>query len=282
MPASGPALLIAGAGYVGRRVLDAEADAVGLAREARGARIHACNLDDRDALPAGLERPRHVLYTVPPARDAERDARLEHFLGALAAPPKRFVYLSTTGVYGDCGGRLVDETAPLNAQSARARRRVRAERHITRWCADHDSDCVILRVPAIYGPGRLGLDRRRDGEAILSEADAGPGNRIHVDDLVECCRRALSPETPADIYNLGDGDHRSSSWFAKEVARQAGLPPPPELSRADAERRFSAARLSFLNESRRADTRRMREVLKPELRYADPAAGIAASLAASD
>ena len=112
----------------------------------------------------------------------------------------------------------------------------------------------------------------------LIEAEAGPGNRIHVDDLASCCIRALDPDAPAGIYNVGDGDHRSSTAFAKSVARLAGVNTPPEISRAEAEQIFSEGRLSFLRESRIVNTQQMRDVLGFVPGYTDPEAGIRASL----
>ncbi len=83
---------------------------------------------------------------------------------------------------------------------------------------------------------------------------------------------------PAGIYNLGDGDQRSATWFAAEVARQAGLPEPPIVSREEADATFSERRLSFIRESRRVDTSRMREILGVTPIYTDAAEGIRASL----
>jgi nucleoside-diphosphate-sugar epimerase len=157
--------------------------------------------------------------------------------------------------------------------------RVAAEDLLRDWAARADCSLVILRVPGIYGPGRLGIDRISEGGAYLEEADANPGNRIHVDDLVTCCMAALSEEAPPGIYNVGDGDHRSATWFTREVARQAALPAPRLISRAEAENEFSAMRLAFLSSSRIVDTTKMREVLGVTLKYPDPAKGIAASLA---
>ena len=237
------------------------------------------DLDARDGGLPDVTRDDAIVYTVPPDGGSDGDPRLERLLGLLESPPARFVYLSTTGVYGNHDGGRVDESTPATPATDRARRRVAAERILHAWCRKNGSDLVILRVPGIYGPGRLGTDRLRAGASVIAEAEAGPGNRIHVDDLVSCCIAALSAGTPTGIYNVGDGDERSSTWFSREVARQAGLPPPIEISRAEAEAQWSPMRLSFLNESRRVDVGRMREVLEPSLAYMDPAAGIAASLA---
>jgi len=240
-----------------------------------GNRTLAADLDGSGALPA-LPAADVLFYTVPPA--AAPDPRLARWLAALQVPPRHFVYLSSSGVYGDCGGERVDETATPAPATARARRRLAAERRLGDWCAAQGVPLSILRVPGIYGPGRLGIERLEQGQPVIREAEAHPANRIHVDDLVACLLAA--PGAAPGLFNVADGDYRSASWFAAEVARQAGLPPPATVSRATAERRFSAARLSFLRESRRLDTRRMHEVLGVTPRYADAADGIRASLAA--
>ena len=275
-------VLVIGVGYLGRRLLDVlpKAETTGLSRSARDP-AQRLDLDRGDALPMSLVDPYAVVYTVPPAQsdvDAP-DPRLATLLAMLAPAPQRFVYISTTGVYGDHGGGLVTEATPLNPQTERAQRRVGAERMLTAWCRERDVALVILRVPGIYGPGRLGVERVRTGAAVLAEADANPGNRIHVDDLARCCTQALSADVPAGIYNVGDGDERSSTWFASELARQLDLPAPPTISREQARGSFSPRRMSFLDESRRVDTARMREVLGVIPTYADASAGIAASLA---
>ena len=255
--------VIAGTGYTGRRVLEKlPADSsVGLSRTRIDTRrrFEVVDFDALESLPVALPDAYAILYTCPPG--GERDERLQRFLDALPQPPQRFVYISTTGVYGDCGGRVVTEETPANPDNRMSRPRVAAEELLDSWAGEHACDLVILRVPGIYGPGRLGAERIAAGEAFLDEADAHPGNRIHVDDLADCCLAALAEGTPAGIYNVGDGDHRTATWFAAEVARQAGLPAPRTISREAAAREFSPLRLAFLSASRRVDTHRMREIL---------------------
>jgi len=272
--------LVAGAGYTGARLLAAlpVGHALGLSRRPPAGRqdLVAADLDDE-----GLSVPEAatVVYTVPPPAEGEDDPRLARFLAALPGPPRRFVYFSTTGVYGDTGGERVDEDSPTRPVTARARRRLAAEMRLSAWCAGRDVRLTVLRVPGIYGPGRLGLERLRTGKTVLREAEAGPGNRIHVDDLVRVALAGATGDAPGGLYNVGDGDYRSSAWFAGEVARQAGLPAPREIALAEARATWSPMRLSFALESRRVDVTRMREVLGVEPRYADAAAGIRASLA---
>lgn len=268
--------LFVGAGYTGARVVKRMPDAVALGRSRP--REQRLDLDSDSLLRLELPQRYAVIYSVPPAPDQPGDPRLGRFLAMLPHAPERIVYLSTTGVYGNRGGDRVDESSEPRPESASAERRLAAERILAEWCIGRQTTAVVLRVPGIYGPGRLGTDRIRAGMPVLEEKAANPGNRIHVDDLASCCLAALSPDVPDGIYNVGDGDHRSGSWFTNEVARQAGLPRPPTISRAQAQETFSPMRLAFLRESRIVDTTKMRRVLGVTPKYADAADGIAASL----
>lgn len=267
--------LVIGVGYTGQRVLDllSGEPASGLGRP-------GFDLDRPPPQLPTTPQPCAVLYTVPPRSDTpgDQEPRLHAFLSLLKPLPQRFVYLSTTGVYGDASGRMVDESRPPAPATDRARRRLAAEFLLTRWCAENDVNLLILRVPGIYGPGRLGIDRLSRGIPVIVESEAHPGNRIHVDDLAACCLRALDSTAPAGIYNVGDGDHRSSSWFSRKVAALAGLDAPAEISRAMAESSLSQSALSFLRESRIVDTHKMRSVLGFTPRFTDPENGIKASL----
>jgi len=282
MPKSNKMLtLVAGTGYTGRRVLERlpVGSTIGLSRSSfdTDRPLKRFDLDTTSVLPIELPSRYCAVYTIPP-RGVPPDERLQRFLPMLVPSPLRFVYISTTGVYGDCGGSTVTESTPVKPSNERAERRVAAEALLTAWADRNGCQLIVLRAPGIYGPGRLGIERIQARMPVLSEADANPGNRIHVDDLASCCLAALSSGVPAGIYNVGDDDHRSSTSFTGEVARQLGLPPPPQISRKAANETFSPQRLAFMTESRRVDTSKMREVLGVTPRYANPEDGIRASL----
>ena len=262
--------VIVGAGYLGARV----AQELNASTCTCLGRSSGLNLDTNNALPVALPPLYQLLYTVPPAAHHDADRRLQRLLELLElldAAPLGITYISTTGVYGDHAGAVVDEDAVLQADTGRAKRRVSAETILQAWTARQSVALTILRAPGIYGPGRLGLERIENGDAVIRESDAFPGNRIHVTDLVNCCIAAMHTDAPAGIYNVGDGDHRSPTWFTQEVARQANLAMPPEISRAE------AAKTSA--ESRIVDTTRMREKLGVQPKYANAENGIRASLA---
>ena len=276
--------VVNGVGYTGRRVLaglPAERT-IGINRSAladfSGDRLITLDLDRAGA--AQLRLPPHftLLYTVPPSADSPSDHRLERFLSLLDPAPVRFVYISTSGVYGDCAGALVSETDTPRPLTERARRRFAAEEMLRLWCSKKECALFILRAPAIYGPGRLGIEKIRAGKAVLRESESNPGNRIHVDDLAACCIAAMTSGKAPGRYNVADGDFRSPTWFAQTVAAMAGLEPPPEITRAQAQSVLSAARLSFLSESRKLDTTKMRKILRFSPAYANAEDGIRASL----
>ncbi|HEX9852203.1 MAG TPA: NAD-dependent epimerase/dehydratase family protein [Woeseiaceae bacterium] len=278
-------IAVIGAGYVGSRVLDSLGPhaAIACGRSLPVASRHSVRHLDLDREPLLLQRPMpaRILYTVPPSAnssDSPGDPRLTRFLGALDPPPEHIVYISTSGVYGDCGGELVDESRHPAPRSPRALRRFAAERQLLNWCSKSGSACIILRVPGIYGPGRLGVKRIIAAGPLILESEANPGNRVHVDDLVAATIAALNRSIPQGIYNIGDGDFRSTTWFAVTVARLAGLAAPRSISKAEALDTLSPARTSFLLESRKLDTTRMRQVLGVQPRYADAEDGIRASL----
>lgn len=272
--------VVAGTGYTGRRVLERlPADtALGLSRSPidTDKPFHVFDFDQSQALPVDLPDDYALLYTCPPG--GEDDERLRRFLSLLDPAPIRIVYISTTGVYGDAKGEVVTEASAVDPANGMAAARVAAETGAAEYAARCHSRLAILRVPGIYGPGRLPLQRLSEGGAFLNEDEANPGNRIHVDDLATCCLAALHKDTPGGIYNVGDGDHRSATWFAQEVARQADLPAPRLISWATAQEEFSPMRLAFLSSSRIVDTTKMRRVLNVTPRYANPGDGIAASL----
>jgi nucleoside-diphosphate-sugar epimerase len=181
-------------------------------------------------------------------------------------------------VYGDTSGAAVDESSALAPSNDRSRRRVAAEQSVRAWCEDRGVRWVVLRVPGIYGPHRLPIERLQRREPALRPEDAGPGNRIHVDDLVTACVAAIE-QPVSGVFNVGDGDHSSITLFLQKTAEVAGLPPPELVSMADARGRISPGMLSYLVESRRVETRRMREELGVTPKYPTVAAGIAASVA---
>jgi len=278
-----PTLLIVGCGDVGLRVvreLGGRLRVIALTSSpvrvvplrAAGVVPMAGDLDDPRSLArlAGLADA--VLYLAPPASRGRVDPRMAGLLAALARrrPPRRFVYASTTGVYGDCGGERVAETRPTCPTTDRAHRRLDAEQRVRAWARASHVRATILRVPGIYAPDREGgrpHDRLLRGTPSLSGEDDAWTNRIHADDLARACLAALWHGRPQRVVHVRDASEMKAGDWQDWVADLVGLPRPERLSRTAATQRLNATTLSFLDESRRLDDTRMRRELRLVLRW---------------
>ena len=239
----------------------------------------AGDLDDAASL-AGLAGIAHdVLHCAPPPNCGARDTRTAHLIAALAkgkSLPQQLVYISTSGVYGDCEGALVNETRPQRPQTARAQRRVDAERQLREWGRRSRVRVSILRAPGIYSEQRLPLARLQAGTPVLNAEEDAYTNHIHADDLARMAVAALRFGHPGRAYNASDDSLLKMGEYFDLVADRCGLPRPPRVSRAEASRRIAPNQLSFLNESRRLSNHRIKQELRLKLRYPTVRDGIAA------
>ncbi len=274
-------VLIIGCGYIGLRVAAAERQrgrrVHALARSAESAsRLRAAGVEpragdlDQPASLTGIDAAGTlVYYFAPPPPAGTTDPRLQAFLQAICGPrrPARVVLISTTSIYGDCQGHWIDERRPPNPQTDHARRRLAAENSLRRWAADSGVAALVLRVPGIYGPGRLPVERLCRGLPALREQESPWSNRIHADDLVTACLAAADRGPPGAIYNLSDGHPSTMTDYFNRAADALGLPRPPQIDWGEARERFGAEMLSYLAESRRLDTTRARTELGFTPRY---------------
>lgn len=218
-----------------------------------------------------------IYYLAPPPNEGSDDPRLKNLLTAIkpSKHPKRFIYISTSGVYGDHQGGEVDESTPATPQTKRSQRRWAAEQAVQEWGERHQVNTVILRVGGIYGPNRLPTKRIKQGMAVLRRDLAPPTNRIHADDLAQICEAAAQAPAGHQIYNVCDMQASSMSDYFFAVAEQAKLPPPREVDWQEAETEISPAMISYLRESRRMNNHKMLSELNIILQYPTLADGLA-------
>jgi nucleoside-diphosphate-sugar epimerase len=210
-----------------------------------------------------------IYYLAPPPQTGKRDTRLDNFLATIGpqALPKKIIYISTSGVYGDCHGEHVSEETPPAPLTGRARRRLASEQTLLDWAAKQDVATVILRVGGIYGPGRLPLERLRQGMPVLRRDLAPISNRIHADDLALVCHAAAAAPGKHTLYNVCDNQPSSMTDYFIAVAHHAGLPAPQEIDWQEAETRLSPEILSWMRESRRMDNSKLVRELGIKLAY---------------
>jgi nucleoside-diphosphate-sugar epimerase len=280
-----PRLLIVGCGDVGERVLrqlHGRYRVVALTsspqrREslrALGARPLIGDLDRPATLGRlGALAPR-VLHLAPPPGRGEGDPRTVALLHALARGGivERLVYGSTTGVYGDAGGARFDETRAVAPATDRARRRVSAEARLRWYGRAFGASVSLLRIPGIYALDRPGGDPRERvvrGAPVLRREDDVYTNHIHAEDLARACIAALHRGMPQRAVNVCDDTELLMGDYFDLVARLAGLPLPPRITRADAGSQLTPMALSFMSESRRLVNLRLKRELRVSLAFPD-------------
>ncbi len=207
-----------------------------------------------------------IVHLAPPQPEGLKDRRTRN-LTAILPDHATLVYVSTSGVYGNRAGALIDETAPVSPMNARARRRVDAERALRAWARRSGSRLAILRVPGIYAQDRLPVERLNKATPALSEEDDVFTNHIHADDLARIVAAALFRSLPGRIYHAVDDSEMKMGEYFDAVADALGLPRPPRLSRRELEQQASPLQLSFMSESRRLSNQRMKSELGVELLY---------------
>jgi nucleoside-diphosphate-sugar epimerase len=285
----GERIFIVGCGDIGQRVAALESKegrrVQGMARSDDVARRLAslgiepirADLDHAVSLRDVPTQGATLYYFAPPPAAGAGDPRLDIFLQAITPRlPIRIVYISTSGVYGDCGGAWIDELHPLNPITDRAKRRMAAESLLENWSDTTGVNVVVLRVPGIYGPGRLPFERIRAGRPVVTEAESPYSNRIHANDLARVCQIAGRHGDATGVYNVSDGHPTTMTDYFNRVADAVGLPRPPQVSMAEARRMLDPATLSFLEESKRLVIKRMRESLGVDLLYPTLAEGLLA------
>jgi nucleoside-diphosphate-sugar epimerase len=196
---------------------------------------------------------------------------LANVLAALPPPRGRFIYVSSTGVYGQKAGEEVDEESSTEPEEEAGRIVLEAERSLR----EHARQALILRFAGMYGPGRI-LRRQAiaNGEPIVGDAEKWL-NLIHVDDGVEA---VLAAEQRGDvsrpIYNVSDGVPVRRRDFYTTLARLLGAPPPRFMPPEPGSPPPPHERAN-----RRIRNRRLLEELGVQLQYPSYESGLAASLA---
>jgi nucleoside-diphosphate-sugar epimerase len=276
-------LLVVGCGDVGLRVLRLlRGRCRVLALTSSPQRVPELRAAGCTPIVADLDRPETLrragavapwlLHLAPPGTSSDGDPRTNALLRVLAraGTTRRLVYASTTGVYGDAGGAWVDETRAVAPATARALRRVAAERAVRRHGRVHGAAVTVLRVPGIYAFDRDGgnpIDRVRSGAPVLAADDDVVTNRIHADDLARACVAALCRGLRQRVVNVCDDSQLPMGEAMDLVADIAGLPRPPRITRDEARRTLTPMAYSFLAESRRLSNRRLKRELRATLHH---------------
>lgn len=260
-------LLILGLGYSASRLAAAlRAQGAEVAGVRRSASEGTLAFDD-PRIPGLIATSRAILSSVPPDPANGADPVLERFGDALGRTRAQLLYLSSTGVYGDTQGAVVDESAPVGT----GRRTARTAADLA-WGA---LGATVVRLPGIYGPGRSALDQVRSRTARRIDRPGHRFNRIHVDDIAGGLQALLAREATG-IFNLVDESPAEPRRVTEEACRLLGAPLPP-LEPFDPSTLSPMAR-GFWSERRIVAGGKLGRVTGYRLRHPDYKTGLSAIL----
>jgi nucleoside-diphosphate-sugar epimerase len=268
-------VVILGCGYVGLelgRQLAPDHEVVGVRRSDDG--IAAIEDAGFDAVRADVTDPR-ALAAVPDvdavvfaassggrgagaAREAYVEGQrtaIDHF-GSRESPPDRYVYTSSTGVYGDHGGGWVDEATPVEPTTDKTTVLAEAERIALEQPGEHGFDGTVARLAGLYGPGRYRLERYLDDPVT-----EGYLNMVRREDAAGAVRHLLTADAARGEVVLVVDDQPADRWvFADWLAEQCGVDPPPKRTKDErlAEEELSEAARRRVLTSKRCSNDRLR------------------------
>jgi len=220
------------------------------------------NLDERHTLKKIAHLAPYVIHLAPPNQEGLKDLRTRNLLHTLSQGGKtqRLIYVSTSGVYGDCKGDYVSETRTLAPTSPRGKRRMDAEQQLRSWATHHRVQVSILRVPGIYASNRLPIERLKAGTPALKHDEDVFTNHIHADDLARIILYAFYRGLPQRVLNASDSSWLKMGEYFDLVAKNFGLPSPKRLTFEELRTQVSSQMLSFMKESRRLQNERLKEL----------------------
>ena len=283
-------IVLAGSGYVGDYLInmlimkDDYQEIIELARtnKKRGKNVVRLARDfDKSTINLKCVEYGRIIYMAPPNNDGLKDTRISNFIKNIKSYHiEKIVYISTSGVYGNCHGALVDERQKVNPLTDRAKRRMDAENQLTKYCETEKINLVILRTPGIYGKERLPIKRIVDEEPVIRKEESRVTNLIHVEDLARVVLSATDNDklSMIEIINVSDGNIITSTQFYETVCKVMGVKVSNYISYEEAKDIFTKKRLSFLSESRRLNTDKMFRLMPGCIKYRNLEEGIIASM----
>jgi len=282
-------LILAGSGYLGESIIakkDIIRDKFNIIELCRSIKknrheVKTIQIDfdkitnDMDYIDASV-----IVYMAPPDTVNLQDTRLKKFLNNIVNYKiKKLIYISTSGVYGNCNGNIVNEENQLNPLTNRAKRRVDAEKLIQKFCMQKNIGGIIFRVPGIYGRSRLPLKRVTERDPLIKIEESRTTNLIHVNDLTRLVIKALELKNKeTEIVNVSDGRAVKTTEYYEIIYKALNIKLPEYISYEQAISMYDEKRASFLKESRVLDVTKMKRLFPDCIKYENLEDGIKESL----
>jgi nucleoside-diphosphate-sugar epimerase len=221
-----------------------------------------------------------IVYMAPPDTLSLKDTRLNKFLNNISNyKVKKLIYISTSGVYGNCNGNIVNEENKINPLTDRAKRRADAEIQIQKFCMRKNISGIIFRVPGIYGRKRLPVKRIKERDPLINIEESRTTNLIHVSDLTRLVIKALNlTNKKTEIINVSDGKAVKTTRYYEIIYKALNIKLPEYISYEQAISMYDEKRASFLKESRVLDVTKMKQLFPGCIKYKKLEDGIKESL----
>jgi nucleoside-diphosphate-sugar epimerase len=188
---------------------------------------------------------------------------------------ERFIYISSTGVYGQVAGDEVDERSTCQPVRAGGKACLAAEQLLQN--SRFASKAIILRMAGIYGPGRIPRSADPVAGWPIDAPARGWLNLIHVDDAAQIVLLAAAKAQPPQTYVVSDGNPVRRSDYYCELARLLRAPPPKFVPAP-----IDSPAMARAGSDKRVNPRKMFAELEPSLLYPNYRAGLAAIVSAGD
>lgn len=212
-----------------------------------------------------LETVTHIIISIPPS--IKGDIVLNEFKELLLAANhlKWIGYLSSSSVYGNHNGAWVDENTKLIPLSERAKNRVLAEQQWLNFGKQHSINTNIFRLAGIYGPSRNALESVTADKARSIMKKGQCFSRIHVEDIANVVKHAISNNATSEIYNVAD-DYPCSTYEVNNFAAKLLNVETPSMIK------FSQASLSpmtkgFYTDNKKVSNKKIKTQLAVKLKY---------------
>ncbi len=282
-------LILAGSGYLGEsiiaeyNIIKNTFNIIELCRSIKNNRpeVKTIQIDfDKSADDMSYVERSVIVYMAPPDTLSLKDERLNKFLNNISNyEVKKLIYISTSGVYGNCNGNIVNEENKLNPLTDRAKRRADAETQIQKFCMRKNIGGIIFRVPGIYGRNRLPIKRVKERDPLINIEESRTTNLIHVGDLTRLVIKALSlTNKKTEIINVSDGKAVKTTRYYEIIYKALNMKLPEYISYDQAIRMYDEKRASFLKESRVLDVTKMKQLFPGCIKYKKLEDGIKESL----
>lgn len=180
--------------------------------------------DFRNSL-SGITEETYLYYLAPPPANQETDLLLKQFIHQNPLKVKKIIYFSSSGVYGNHQGGLVNEETRCHIQHSRQLSRLDAEQQWINHCNKLDIDLLILRVGGIFGPHRLPIEAAQKRVALIEPTQAPLINHIYVRDLARITHLLAGMKTAQPIFNIADGNPQPMGSLQQLVAQMLDYTP---------------------------------------------------------